>query len=149
MSAVGLPTSAGQGEAESFSASDVPEELGFHPLAEVFPLAEGAEFEALKEDIVRNGLRESVVTFEGRILDGRNRYRACRETGSPCRLRVYAGPDPAAYVVSLNLRRRHLNEAQRAMVAAKLTNLAHGQRADRERQICRSHLWTKPRPRGC
>ena len=34
----------------------------------------------------------------------------------------------AAFVVSLNLKRRHLNESQRAVVAAKLANLSHGQK---------------------
>ncbi|MCL4780692.1 MAG: hypothetical protein KJ049_10905 [Gammaproteobacteria bacterium] len=42
----------------------------------------------------------------------------------------YQGDDPAAFVVSLNLRRRHLDESQRAMVSGKLANLPHGVRAD-------------------
>ena len=38
----------------------------------------------------------------------------------------FVGDDPVAFVVSANLRRRHMDENQRAMVAAKLANLPHG-----------------------
>lgn len=38
-------------------------------------------------------------------------------------------PDPVVFSLSANLQRRHLNESQRAMVAAKLANLANGQKA--------------------
>jgi N6-adenosine-specific RNA methylase IME4 len=53
--------------------------LAFHPLAEIFPLIEGEEFDSLVEDIKRYGVREPVVVYEDKILDGRNRYRACRQ----------------------------------------------------------------------
>jgi N6-adenosine-specific RNA methylase IME4 len=97
--------------------------LVFHPLSGLFPPIEGAEFDALVADIRQYGVREPVVLYEGAILDGRNRYRAACEADVPCPTRIFAGEDPLGYVISLNLKRRHLNESQRAMVAARLVNL--------------------------
>jgi N6-adenosine-specific RNA methylase IME4/ParB-like chromosome segregation protein Spo0J len=108
-------------------------DLLFHPIADCFPLIEGEEFSEFVADIMANGVREPVVLYEGMILDGRNRYRASQIAGVDCPLQTYSGNDPVGFVVSLNLRRRHLNEGQRAWVAAKLANLSDGQRAS---QIC-------------
>ena len=100
--------------------------LQFHPLADIFPLVEGAEFDELVADIKLHGLHEPVVLFGGKVLDGRNRLRACEAANVAPTYTVYTGDDPVSYVVSLNLRRRHLNESQRAMVAAKLAMLKLG-----------------------
>jgi N6-adenosine-specific RNA methylase IME4 len=97
-----------------------------HPLANLFPLLEGPDFDELVDDIRGNGLIEPIVVLEDRILDGRNRYRACLAAGVEPTFRPFLGDDPLAYVVSLNLKRRHLSESQRAMVAAKLATLPHG-----------------------
>jgi ParB-like chromosome segregation protein Spo0J len=62
----------------------------FHPLAEKFRLLEGEEFDKLAADIKANGLREPIVLHEGKILDGRNRYRACQEGKVDFRMRTFS-----------------------------------------------------------
>ena len=100
------------------------EKREFHDLASIFPMLAGDEAKALAHDIFEHGLREPIILLEGKILDGRNRYIACLDAGIELRFADYRGDNPAAYVVSLNLKRRHLNESQRAMVAAKLDEFA-------------------------
>lgn len=92
----------------------------FHSLANLFPLIEGAEFESLVADIKANGVREPVILHEGKILDGRNRYKAAAVAGVDVPTREYEGSDPLGFVWSLNFHRRHLNESQRSIAAAKM-----------------------------
>lgn len=110
------------------------EPVSFHPVADIFPMMSERERRDLVADIKAHGLREPVwLHRDGRIIDGRNRYLACRELGVEPETRTYEVDDAdlVSFVVSLNLHRRHLNESQRAMVAARIANLSHGQRADR------------------
>jgi len=98
-------------------------EYEYHPLANIFPLIDGKPYTDLMSDILKNGVREPIWLYEGKILDGRNRYRAARAMGVECKTQEYAGNDATGFIVSLNLHRRHLSEAQRGMVAAKLANM--------------------------
>ncbi len=105
-------------------------QLEFHPIADCFPLIDGAEFDDLVADIRSHGVREPVWLYEGKIIDGRNRYRASALAGVDCPLREYLDEDPVAFVISLNLKRRHMNEGQRAMVHARIATLPKGVRSD-------------------
>ena len=100
--------------------------LEFHPLANIFPLMSEAEISDLAEDIKKNGLAEPIFIYEGKILDGRNRYLACEKVNIKPDTINYNGKDPLGWVISLNLKRRHLSESQRGMIAAKIANMDRG-----------------------
>lgn len=99
------------------------EKIEFHALANIFPLLEGVSFRELVEDIRINGLREPIVLLDGKILDGRNRYRAAMAAQVGVRFRQYDGKDALAFVISANLHRRHLDASQRAMIAAEVRRI--------------------------
>jgi len=90
----------------------------FHEVANIFPMMQGDEFDALKNDIEANGLREPIwLHQDGRIIDGRNRYLACCELSIEPTYRTWNGSGSlVAFVVSLNLHRRHLDVGQRGMI---------------------------------
>lgn len=99
-----------------------PAAIEVHPVANLFPMIEGAEFDELVEDLRQNGLRTPILLHpDGRLLDGRNRLRACLSAGVEPRFERWDGTgSELELVISLNLRRRHLNESQRALLAARL-----------------------------
>jgi N6-adenosine-specific RNA methylase IME4 len=97
-----------------------------HPLAELFPMLSDKEIGELADDIVTYGQRHPIVLLDGKILDGRNRYAACRFADVEPVLTDYDGTDPLGFVLSLNLHRRHLSESQRAMVAAQIVDWDFG-----------------------
>lgn len=91
-----------------------------HPAAMIFPMMADDELRELAADIKKNGLREPITTYDGKILDGRNRERACRMAKVEPKTRSWrGGGSPIAYVLSLNLQRRHLSQTQRAFAAEK------------------------------
>lgn len=113
------------------TAERLTTQVPFHPAADAFPALEGAEFDALVEDIRQHGQREPIVLHNGMILDGRNRYRAVTLLSMKPKFVEWDGiGTPEAFVISKNIMRRHLTPSQRAMLVAKFTNLSKGQRAD-------------------
>ena len=67
-----------------------------------------------------------LTRHQGQIIDGRNRYKACQETGVEPHFREWDGNGSlTSFVVSLNLHRRHLKTEQRAALAPAIAeNLA-------------------------
>lgn len=100
-----------------------------HPLAELFPMMADPAIDELAEDIDANGLLDKIWLYEGKILDGRNRYEACRRKDVDPKFEEYKGKDAMAFVISKNLPRRHLSESQRAMVAANIATARRGGQA--------------------
>ncbi|MDH2092312.1 ParB N-terminal domain-containing protein [Rhizobium pusense] len=108
-------------------AEDVrPADFKPHPLADLFPMMDDDAFLDFAQDIEKHGQREPIIIYENKILDGRNRYKACQMLGFSPRFKEYNGSDALGFVISLNLKRRHLTESQRSMVAGKLANLGKG-----------------------
>ena len=98
-------------------------ERQYHPVANLFPLLSGEEFDALTNDIAEHGLRDPICLHtNGSIIDGRNRYRACLAAGVKPDFYTFDGTDAELlpYVLSLNLHRRHLNPTQLGFVGAEV-----------------------------
>jgi hypothetical protein len=69
-----------------------------------------------------------------KIIDGRNRYRACRELGIEPKIQIWDGKGSLVeFVVSLNLHRRHLDSGQRAAVAVEILPLLEAEAKERQR----------------
>lgn len=105
------------------------EAIQIHEAAYLFPEMQEAEFDELKQDISRNGQQMPILLYEGKVVDGRHRLRACAELGIVPRFEKMLAANDAEVnqaVVSINLHRRHLTESQRALVAARLTNSTVG-----------------------
>ena len=110
-------------------------ELQYHPAASVFPMMRGEEYRGLLHDIQEHGLREPILLCDGQILDGRNRFRVCREIGIEPAFRKWdgkGGSSPLSVVLSLNLHRRHLTSSQRAAIAVEILPMLEAEAKERQ-----------------
>lgn len=86
----------------------------------IFPEASEEDFNRLLEDIRNNGYDQSqpVIVYEGAILDGWNRYRACQAIGISPAIKNFDGDQAAAMrLVMRTNKRRNLNKGQWATIA--------------------------------
>jgi hypothetical protein len=96
----------------------------FHPLANMFPLIEGREFDELVGDLQRRPLNYPIVVHKGMIVGGRNRARACQKAGrEPTYVKLCTSlqkpeediteEEIRRYIIQENLLRRNLTPEQR------------------------------------
>jgi DNA modification methylase len=95
--------------------------LKIHPLAELLPPMTEAEYVALRDSIAAGGQTDPIVLLDGKILDGRHRYRACLELGlEPWTVEFKSSwGSPVMYVYSKAVH-RNLTESQKAAAAVGL-----------------------------
>ena len=93
-----------------------------HPIALAIPPMTEAERETLRTSIEKDGVKVPIVIFQKKILDGRNRGYFASILKRPVRIEEFTGTEEEAkrHVAILNLHRRHLNTAQRALAAFNL-----------------------------
>lgn len=115
--------------------------MKFHEVADIFPMMSSEEYESLKADIKQNGLLQPIWTYEDQIIDGRNRYNACLDLGIIPQYQIWNGTGSlVAFVVSLNLQRRHLNSSQKAFVALEVERLLAVEARERQREAGAKNL---------
>lgn len=96
-----------------------------HPAAALLPMMSENDLADLADDIRKHGQRVPITLLDGKILDGRNRWRACEMAGVEPHTVDWddEGGSPVLWVLSVNVKRRHLTESQRAMIAAEMLPL--------------------------
>lgn len=111
------------------------DKVDFHPVAELFPLIKGKEFDELVADITKHGLIEPIWRDKnGQIIDGRNRFLACQQAGIEPVFKTWEGDGSLIdFVISKNLIRRHLTTGQRAALAADAEPLFEAEAIERKR----------------
>jgi hypothetical protein len=124
-----------------------------HPIAEIFPLLTGQDFEKFKLDIKQQGQREpAVLNADGVLLDGRNRERACNDLGIELQTRTRReneGTSDADFIWSVNVHRRHLTGDQRSALVMKFEDAKKAESHERSRQNLKQNSdVAKTPPRG-
>src|SRR5229473_4229684 len=115
--AAGVPVTpptnlTGPFDCTSFGVSLMHPTYEQHLLGRLLPPMSQDDFQRFAAGVAARGLDEDIVLYQGKILDGWSRYRACQAVRVEPRFREFAGDDPLAYVLSKNVQRRHMSPVQ-------------------------------------
>lgn len=104
-------------------------DLKLHPAALIFPPMPNEQLEKLAADIAERGQQQPILLHpDGTILDGRNRWEACKIANREPLLKVHRGAagTEIELVISQNLHRRQMTDTERCMSAARTTTVKRG-----------------------
>ena len=116
----------------------------------IFPSAGKEDFDRLVDDITTNGYDSGfpIIMYQGAILDGWNRYSACKQIGVDAKFIEFEGTDSEAisYTMRTN-KRRNLSSSQWAAVSAQAEDILQAisdaveveRRAKQAESLAKSH----------
>lgn len=84
------------------------------------------EYSRLERSIIAEGVRDPIITWNGTIVDGHNRYRICQEHGIAFKTAeiVFGSKDAAKiWIIENQFARRNLNSYQKSVLALQLEPL--------------------------
>jgi hypothetical protein len=126
------------------------DEMDCHPAANLFPLMDDQELDALAADIEAHGLHNPVTLLDGKVLDGRNRLLACERVGVEPHFRQWEPKgSPVLWLISQNVQRRSLTASQKALIAVEAEDLMRALAAEaKQRQRMGSETILYPEQKG-
>jgi len=92
--------------------------LEFHPMLKDVPMMPLHERDALGADIEKHGQEFPIRTWQGKIIDGRNRYLAMIARGLEPKVLPLDRTNAKAFVASVNYFRKHWTTQERSHFAA-------------------------------
>jgi hypothetical protein len=109
------------------------QQIKWHEASMIFPMLDDDKLSELADDIKTNGQTNPILIASGKVIDGRNRWTACKLAGVKPKTEEIPEPDdPVAFVLSLNLHRRHLTPSQASMCAARARDIYEKQAKERQ-----------------
>lgn len=106
----------------------------FHPASEIPPPLAKEDLDALRASIAEVGLLRPILLFDGKIIDGRNRYAVCVELGIEPKYETYSGSLTPLDLVKANLAHRHMTAGQKAITATRLEKAEAEEAKERQRK---------------
>jgi ParB-like chromosome segregation protein Spo0J len=110
-------------EVETRTIIEIPpgQEIEDHPISALIGPVTPLALAYLTNRIAEQGMVTEICLYQGKILDGRTRYRACKALGIPCRAWEYRGDAPYEQAIALNIHDRQLTPSQRAIYGVQMS----------------------------